>query len=39
MCKHFEEHEGMPQHEQSPHAKRRGDWNPKYHEDQQKDVA
>jgi hypothetical protein len=27
-----EEHEGMPQHQQSPHAKRCEDISPKYHE-------
>jgi hypothetical protein len=32
-----EEHEGMPQH--CPSTKYRGDRNPKYHEEQQKDVA
>jgi hypothetical protein len=31
--------EGMPQDEHYPLAKRRGDRNPKYHEEQQKDVA
>jgi hypothetical protein len=31
--------EGMPHHHYSPHAERRGDRNPKYHEEQQKDVA
>jgi hypothetical protein len=34
-----EEQEGMPQHQHFPPAKRRGDRNPKYHEEQQKDVA
>jgi hypothetical protein len=34
-----EEHEGMPHREHRPHAKRRGDRNPEYHEEQQKDVA
>jgi hypothetical protein len=34
-----EEHEGMPQHRHCPHAKRREDRNPKYHEELQKDVA
>jgi hypothetical protein len=34
-----EEHEGMPQHQHCPLAKRRGDRNPKYHEEQQKDVT
>jgi hypothetical protein len=34
-----EEQEGMPQHQHCPLAKRRGDRNPKYHEEQQKDVA
>jgi hypothetical protein len=32
------EHEGMPQHQHCPPAKRRGDRNPKYNEDQQKDA-
>jgi hypothetical protein len=31
--------EGMPQRQHSPPAKRRGDRNPDYHEEQQKDVA
>jgi hypothetical protein len=34
-----EEKEGMPQHRHCPPAKRRGDRNPQYHEEQQKDVA
>jgi hypothetical protein len=34
-----EEHEGMPQHQHCPLAKLRGDRNPKYHEEQHKDVA
>jgi hypothetical protein len=34
-----EEHDGMPQHQHRPHAKRRGDRNPKYHEAKHKDVA
>jgi hypothetical protein len=34
-----EEHEDMPPHQHYPLAKRRGDRNPKYHEEQQKDVA
>jgi hypothetical protein len=34
-----EEHEGMPQHQHCPPEKRRGDKNPKCHEEQQKDVA
>jgi hypothetical protein len=34
-----EEQEGMPQRQHCPHAKRRGDRNSKYHEEQQKDVA
>jgi hypothetical protein len=34
-----EEHEGKSQHEHCPLAKRRGDGNPKYHEEQLKDVA
>jgi hypothetical protein len=34
-----EEHEGMPEDEHCPLATRRGDRNPKYHEDQQKNVA
>jgi hypothetical protein len=34
-----EELEGMPQHQFCPHAMRREDRNPKYHEEQQKDVA
>jgi hypothetical protein len=29
----------MPHHEHCPPAKRRGDRNPKYHEEQQKDVT
>jgi hypothetical protein len=29
-----EEQEGMPQRQQCPHAKRRGDRNPKYHEEE-----
>jgi hypothetical protein len=28
-----EEHEGMPQHQRCPPTKRRGDRNPKYHEE------
>jgi hypothetical protein len=34
-----EEHEGMPQRQHCPHAKRREDWKSEYHEEQQKDVA
>jgi hypothetical protein len=34
-----EEQEGMPQRQHCPTAKRRGDRNPEYHEEQQKDVA
>jgi hypothetical protein len=34
-----EEPEGMPHHQHYPHAKRRGDTNPKYHEEQHKDIA
>jgi hypothetical protein len=34
-----EEQEDMPQHQHSPPAKRRDDMNPKYHEEEQKDVA
>jgi hypothetical protein len=34
-----EEHEGIPQHHHCPHAKHRGDRNPKYHEEQEKDVT
>jgi hypothetical protein len=34
-----DEHEDMPQHQHSPLAKRRGDRNPKYHEEQHEDVA
>jgi hypothetical protein len=34
-----EEQEGMPQHQHCPPAKRRGDRNLEYHEEQQKDVA
>jgi hypothetical protein len=34
-----EEHEGMPQSQHYPPEKRRGDRNPKFHEEQQKDVA
>jgi hypothetical protein len=34
-----EEQEGMPQHQHFPSEKRRGDRNPEYHEEQQKDVA
>jgi hypothetical protein len=34
-----EEQEGMPQCQDYPPAKRRGDRNPEYHEEQQKDVA
>jgi hypothetical protein len=33
------EQEGMPQHQQCPPDKRRGDKNPECHEEQQKDVA
>jgi hypothetical protein len=35
----YEEHEGMPQLPHGSHAKRREDTNPKYHEEQQKNVA
>jgi hypothetical protein len=35
----IEEEGGMPQHRHCPPAKRREDRNPKYHEEQQKDVA
>jgi hypothetical protein len=35
----LEEHEGMPHHHYCPLAKRCGDRNPKYHEEQEKDVA
>jgi hypothetical protein len=34
-----EEQEGMSQHQHCPSAKRRGDRNPKYHEEHKKDVA
>jgi hypothetical protein len=34
-----EEHEGMPQRQHCPPEKRRGDGNPKCHEEQHKDVA
>jgi hypothetical protein len=34
-----EEQEGMPQHQHCPPARHRGDRNPKYHEEQQKDVT
>jgi hypothetical protein len=34
-----EEQEGTPQHQHCPPAKHRGDRTPKYHEEQQKDVA
>jgi hypothetical protein len=34
-----EKQEGMPHHQHCPTAKRRGDRNPKYHEEQPKDVA
>jgi hypothetical protein len=34
-----EEQEGMPQRRHCPPAKRRGDRNPIYREEQQKDVA
>jgi hypothetical protein len=34
-----EEQEGMPQRHHCPLSKRREDRNPKYHEEQQKDVA
>jgi hypothetical protein len=34
-----EEHEGMPQHQHRPHAKRREDMNQKYNEDHEKDVV
>jgi hypothetical protein len=34
-----EEHEGMPQRQDCPHAKHRGDSNTNNHEKQQKDVA
>jgi hypothetical protein len=34
-----EEHEGTRQRKHCPLAKRRGDRNPEYHEEQQKDVA
>jgi hypothetical protein len=33
-----EEQEGMPQHQHCPPARHREDKNPKYHEEQQKDV-
>jgi hypothetical protein len=33
-----EEQEGMPQHRHCPHATCHGDRNPKYHEEEQKDV-
>jgi hypothetical protein len=34
-----DEQEDMPQHRHFPPARHRGDKNPKYHEEQQKDVA
>jgi hypothetical protein len=34
-----EEHEGMPQNQHCPPVKRRGDRDPKYHDEHQKDVA
>jgi hypothetical protein len=34
-----EEHEGVPQYQHCPLAKRRGDRNPKYHEEHLKDVT
>jgi hypothetical protein len=34
-----EEQEGMPQHQYCPRAKRPEDRTPKYHKDEQKDVA
>jgi hypothetical protein len=34
-----EEQDGMAQHQHCPLAKRRENRNPKYHEEQQKDVA
>jgi hypothetical protein len=34
-----EEHEGMPQHQDCPPAKRREGRSPKYQEEQQKEVA
>jgi hypothetical protein len=34
-----EEHEGMPQNQHCPSAKRHKDRNPKHHEEQQKDVV
>jgi hypothetical protein len=34
-----EEHEGIPQHQHYPLAKRREDINPKYHEEKDQDVA
>jgi hypothetical protein len=34
-----EEQEGMPQRQHCAPEKRHGDRNPKYHEEQQKDVA
>jgi hypothetical protein len=34
-----EQQEGMPQHQCPTHAKHRGDGNPKYREEQQKDVT
>jgi hypothetical protein len=34
-----EEEGGVPQHYHCPYAKRREDRNPKYHEEQHKDVA
>jgi hypothetical protein len=34
-----EEYEGIPQRQHYPLEKRHGDRNPKYHEEQQKDVA
>jgi hypothetical protein len=35
----YDGQEGMPQRQHCPPAKRRGDWNPECHEEQQKDVA
>jgi hypothetical protein len=34
-----EEHEGIPQREHCPLAERRGERNPNYHGEKQKDVA
>jgi hypothetical protein len=34
-----EKQEGMPQRQHCPPEKRRGDWSPEYHEEEQKDVA